>query len=261
MIQDIKLVIFSLCLQAAIGTMIFTMIAGKVNGKNDNKVPTILSASLSVIGFLAFVLYLGRPSFIFNAISQISHSWLSRELVASLLFIGLAIINVVVQYVKPTDKRFGWAASLVGLINVFSMIKVYTNTSRLSWQSMNTHIDFLATTVILGITILLITHFSDLDLKVKKQFGWIGIVAVTILGLTTVSNYLPHQTILWILVLQIILLIIGAGLLFVPLLTNQEGKTGTGGTVNVSLGAVSLCCGLIIGRYLFYAVLISATGI
>lgn len=261
MSQDIKLIIFSLCLQSAIGIMIFATISSKISKKNEYKVPAILSASLSVIGFLAFVFYLGRPIFIFNTLSQVSHSWLSRALLLSLVFIGLALINVVVQYVNPKDQRFSWIASTVGMFDIFCMVKVYTNTSRLGWQSVNTAIDFLATTVILGIAILLVASFNDLGTNVKKQFGWIGLAAVAILSLTTVLNYLPDQNTHWILVIQILLLIIGTILLFAPSLKKQGEKMGTGGIVFPSLGAASLCVSLIINRYFFYAVLITSNGL
>lgn len=263
MVQDVKLVIFSLGLQAAIGIMIAMMIAGKMNGRNEYKRASVASALLGTISLLAFVFYLGRPAFIFNAISQFSHSWLSRVLVFSLLFIGFAIIHAVVQYVNPAIKRFGWTAGAVGLIDVIFMANVYMSTSRPGWQSIVPLIDFLAVTMVLGIALFWTIQLSGTDIKNKKMYGLIGLSSAVILGVVTFLNYngfdTPNTGLL--LGLHLLLFLTGAVLLFIPSLKPTKEQTGSGRMSMVYIGTAALGGGLMVSRYLFYAVLITGSGL
>lgn len=263
MVQVVKLVIFSLGLQAAIGIMIAMMSVGKLNGRNDHKQASVASALLGSIGLLAFVFYLGRPAFIFNAISQFSHSWLSRVLVFSLLFIGLAIIHAVVQYVNPAIKRFGWAAGVVGLADVVFMANVYMSTGRPGWQSIVPLIDFLAVTMLLGIALLWAIQLSGADIKDQKTYGLIGLFSAVILGVVTFLNYnrfdAPNTGLL--LGLHLLLLLTGAVLLFIPSLKPAKEQMGSGGMARIYIGTAVLGGGLMVSRYLFYAVLINGSGL
>ncbi|SHN75842.1 dimethyl sulfoxide reductase anchor subunit family protein [Desulfitobacterium chlororespirans] len=263
MVQDVKLVIFSIGLQAAIGIMIAMMATVKMNGSNEYKQASVASALLGMIGFLAFAFYLGRPAFIFNAISQFSHSWLSRVLVFSLLFIGLAIIHAVVQYVNPSIKRFGWTAGVVGLIDVISMANVYMSTSRPGWQSIVPLIDFLAVTIILGVAFFLTIQSSGLAIKSQKMYGLIGLSSAVILGVVTFLNYNSFDTPNTVLLLGIHLLLFltGAVLLFIPSLKPTKEQTGSGRMSMVYIGTAALGGGLMVSRYLFYAVLITGSGL
>lgn len=263
MAQDVKLVIFSLSLQAAIGIMIAMMAAGKMNGSNEGKHASIASALLGMTGFLSFVFYLGRPAFIFNAISQFSHSWLSRVLVLSLLFIGLAIIHAVVQYVNPVVKRFGWAASVVGLIDVIFMANVYMSTSRPGWQNIFPLIDFTAATVALGIALFLAISFKGIALKTKKIYALIALFSVVILAAETFFIYtgLDVQNIGMLLGIHLLLLLAGAVLLFIPTLIPAKERTDSVKTGMSYIGALALSGGIIVSRYLFYTVLIAGSGL
>ncbi|WP_019850298.1 DmsC/YnfH family molybdoenzyme membrane anchor subunit [Desulfitobacterium sp. PCE1] len=263
MVQNVKLVIFSIGLQAAIGIMIAIMAARKTNGRTENKYASIASALLGVIGFLAFVFYLGRPASIFNAISQFSHSWLSRALVFSLLFIGLAIIHAVVQYVNPSVKRFGWAASAVGVIDVVFMANVYMSTSRPGWQSISPLIDFATATAILGLALFLAIQFSGIGIKTKKLYSLIALAGAIILGAETFLNYsgLGGQTPGLLLEVHLLLLLAGAALLLFASLKPAKEQAGSGKAGMAYLGALALSGGIMVSRYLFYAVPMTAKGL
>lgn len=263
MAQDLRLIIFSLALQAAIGTMIALMITGKLTGKYEYIGASIASAGLGIVGFLAFVLNLGRPSFIFNALSQFGHSWLSRELIFTLLFIGLALIHVVVQYVNPAIKRFGWSASVIGLLDILLMVAVYMSTSRLGWQGLTTLIDFAATSAILGAALFLSIHLKDIEAKAKKAHSLDGLASIAILAMTTVLIYtrLDTEKIGLSLGIHLLLLILGAVLLFIPSLKTANDKAGSFSTGRAYLGAVALVAGLVVSRYLFYVILVAGPGL
>lgn len=256
----LKLVVFSICTQAAIGTIVLVMIAENKSKENNFDAAMIMSAILSAIGFSAFLLYLGTPTFVFNALSQISHSWLSREILFTGTFIGLAIINVVTLYVNPQVKRFGWAASVIGVINIVVMVNVCRNTSVTTWKSMAVYADFFATSIILGIVALFVTSFVRLGSQ-RQVYSVIGLLAVAIQTATSIYygisfNSEPDSMVL----MTQCLLLIGGALLFLPQIKNWAKNSKLSRLSNY-ISIASLIAGLVVNRYLFYAFFMAAKGL
>src|SRR5699024_12773765 len=58
------------------------------------KLPLIIIGDLSIIGLAASFAHLGAPMNAFNTIRHIASSWMSREILVTGIFIGLAVLNV-----------------------------------------------------------------------------------------------------------------------------------------------------------------------
>lgn len=274
---EIALFIFSLCLQGAIGTMLFITLGKQLYKDKTFKTATITAAVLSVVGVLASLVHLGQPLLALNSLFRLGNSWLSNEVFSSGVFMGVAVLYALAIYFKPANlglhTGLRYAGSVVGLVAVFSMAKVYTFTSVAVWQGVNTFVDFYSTAVVLGILVLLVTGFKELKLVDKKVFGFIVLAAVIIqasvaipyaigLGLNGQAAQASAQILSGLgfaIGIKWFLLLGGAGSLL-WLVSQKSDESSKGFTVGslYALGAV-LVVGQLIGRYIFYAAFIAST--
>jgi DMSO reductase anchor subunit len=88
-------------------------------------------------------LHLGRPLHAWRAVVGLTHSWLSREVVAFGLFAGAALLGWL-------DPRAQAAAALLGLFAVGCSVMVYAATGRPAWSAPATGLRFFGTAAILG---------------------------------------------------------------------------------------------------------------
>lgn len=269
--EHLPLMLFSLCLQAAIGTMVFMMIVKLTQKEQEFKIAALTTAILSVVGVLASLIHLGTPTHALNSLLNLGSSWLSREVLFAGAFMGLAILYVILLYVKPAAKSvlhgIGWLASFVGLAEVFMMAKVYTSSSVVSWQGAVTYIEFFASMIVFGAAILFLTSAKSLDSKTKTYFA----ISVAVAVGAQVAFTLPHYINLGLMdgagtasaallsemsglvITQWLFLVLGAGFLLFSKI--QEGKINFTGYY---LTGTVLCLGLVIGRYLFYAISVAS---
>ncbi len=116
-----------------------------------------LAMGLAAVG--ASVLHLGRPGLCFRAVLGLSHSWLSREIVAFAVFGFLSLAHAVGVYLAdalwpsmaiPGNRWLGWAAAMAGVLAVVCSAMVYAATKREVWNGPGTTARFLGSTVLLG---------------------------------------------------------------------------------------------------------------
>lgn len=268
---ELPLIIFTLCMQAAIGILVFTMVLKRLQENQDYKLAALIATCLSIVGIIASLLHLGTPTLALNTLLNLGSSWLSLEILFSGGFTGLVVIYTILVYKKAEAKSFinivGWIASTVGFADVFIMAKVYLATSVNLWKSSNTLIEFYTTMIILGIAILLVTNVNNMNEKIRKYLAVCVFVAVAVqvafvipyymeLGLmggaaTASATILIEKKVL--IVGHWLLLILGSGILL--LLITTEGKSGLS-KYYVTVTAISI--GLIIGRYLFYVAMVAS---
>jgi len=256
-----KLVLFSLSIQAAIGAMAISMITGRRDKENVFKGSAVAAIILSLVGFWAFLMYLGTPANVFNAFSRLGHSWLSRQVLCSVLFICLAALNIVAVRVKPQVKRFGWAAVIVGVLNVFIMVMVGRISNVPLWDSLAVFVDFFARTMLLGIMVLFLLDYRKLKSGQVKACRVLGLVlTVILLGTSAFYVYgLGTEGSKEIFLGQIFLLA-GSLLLFAL----PGAKTGMSEIMHKGtqyLGAAALTGGLVVSRYMFYAIFMTIKGL
>lgn len=234
------------------------------------------AAGLSIVGVLASLAHLGQPLHALNSLLNLGSSWLSREVLFSGLFMGIAVLYALVQWYKSDALALSaglrWIGSGVGLIAVFSMGKLYTTSSVPVWQGINTFVDFYATTIAVGALLFLVLSLKELQGVDKKVYGFAVLAAVILqaavaipyaiaLGLggsaaqasaEILSGMSVMISLKWILVLG------GAVVLLWPTLQKSiktEGQSSI--LIYASLGA--LICGQFIGRYVFYAGMVAST--
>lgn len=268
--EHLALTLFSICLQAAIGIMVFVAAGRLMNKEGVFKNAMIAAAGLGMVGMLASLLHLGRPLSAFRALYQFGSSWLSREIWFTALFVGLTVLVVLLVLVKPQSKGAitgaAAAAAVVGLVDVAFMAAIYSTSSVPFWQGMATFVEFYAAAVSMGAIIFL--FLSIREVAAMKKFVALTVAVAVILQVAAVvpnlialsgSSSAAIQSSLAILggmaavsVLKWVFILAGA-VLVIWIAKDELSKPVT----NIVLGsAVLLLAGQAVGRYLFYAAMI-----
>jgi len=274
---ETALLIFSFCMQASIGVMLFITLGKQLYKDKQFSRAAIASAVLSVIGVIASLAHLGQPLSALNSLANVGSSWLSREVLSAGVFMGIAVLYALVQYFKSDSLSLStilrWAGSVIGLITVFSMGKLYTTASVPVWHGMNTFVDFYATTIAVGALIFLAIGLKELQNDDKRIFGFIILAAVILqasvampyaigLGLNGMAAQASSEILSrmsTVIGLKWLLILGGAGLLIWP--TIQKAGTTEGKSVSgiIYVAGAALVCGQLIGRYVFYAAMIATS--
>ena len=96
-VEDLKhwqLLVFTICVQAAIGIMLFAGTNHLCQDSASDKNAIAIAGALAIIGIVASFLHLGRPLRAMGAIVNLKTSWLSREILLTAVFTGLTVIIV-----------------------------------------------------------------------------------------------------------------------------------------------------------------------
>lgn len=274
--SETALLIFTLFLQAAIGSMMFITLGKLIYTDKQFKTAAFTTAGLSVIGVLASFIHLGQPLSALNSLSNLGSSWLSNEALLAGIFMGIAVLFALVQYSKPDNQSLNtalrWAGSIVGIVAVFAMGKVYTMSSVPVWQGVNTFVDFYATTIALGALVFLVSSRKELK-DVNKQIFPIIVLAAAVIqvavavpyafslgqnGMAAQASAQVISEMSGIVGLKWLLILGGAGLL---IWTANENSNKTGvksGAGLIYVAGAAVLVGEILGRYVFYASMIAS---
>lgn len=105
----------------------------------------VIRNQMMVIAFTAAVamagahLHLSKPFHSFLAVLNFKSSWLSREIVFSLIFILLTISLLYLMYFQPNRRRLvtnmGWLTILIGFVLIYCMARIYLIPTQVAWNS------------------------------------------------------------------------------------------------------------------------------
>ncbi len=274
--EQLSLVIFSVCIQAAIGIMLFTGIGRLLNKDSIFKNATLTAAILGIIGMSASLLHLGRPLGALRALNQFGSSWLSKEIWFTATFVGLTVVTAIIILYKAENKSAAtgltWLAAIVGIIDVFAMSSIYSTTSAPIWQGSSTLVEFYAATISMGAVLFLLLSFKEaLNMSKIVALAVTGIVVLQVAlvvpsliaagssssaalqqSLSILADMGLASSIKWIGILA------GTSMIL-WLAKGEEAKTYSS---LVTSGALLLLLGQAVGRYLFYAsVVITGIGL
>jgi anaerobic dimethyl sulfoxide reductase subunit C len=197
------LLIFTICMQAAIGGMVVLWFFQRILEKNGVdtfqvlRIPLIVIVILTFVGLGASFAHLGKPTHAFNAILGFGHSWMSREIVFTGCFIALTVLTVGLFFIQK--KMNPWlllVTALVGLVDVYAMAAIYSTTFVNGWDSANTFLSFYGTTFTLGAILMLslnATFIKNADVtknlfKISFSIAAVGI-AIQLVGLALLAAF------------------------------------------------------------------------
>lgn len=244
-----------------------------------------------VLGMLASFLHLGTPMNAWRTVARVSSSWLSREIFFGIVFAAFATLFVIMQWRKLSSFRVrnvvALLGALAGLALVVSMAMVYMIPIVPVWNSIYTPIAFLTTTFLLGVLAMgaaLVANYAYMKRKnpecadtqcqlLRDVLRGVALAAIILLGVQfvvlpvhlatlaatgsevaaqSIANIVGDYPVL--IVLQLVLMFLGAGLLalFVYQNASSAGRERVMGNLTYLAFALVLV-GEVLGRFLFYA--------
>lgn len=153
---------------------------------------------VNIIGSMLSLLHLGSPTGAYRAVLGISHSWLSREVVAFFLLNGVVVLWAAILFRfnqnRGLVKAISIVASIAGLAAILVSAQVYYQmASHPMWHSTVTHLSFIATALLLGfVTVSLMVAVNN-----PVDRGVIRRVPLFLLGGVMISLLLILAVVLW----------------------------------------------------------------
>jgi anaerobic dimethyl sulfoxide reductase subunit C (anchor subunit) len=153
-----------------------------------------VAGTLAVAALLSFF-HLGRPLRAPSALNNVRRSWLSREILAELVFGYLVVFSVFfvpqAGSPRPTQRILLVLASAAGLVFLFSMARIYMLATVPAWRSLYTPLSFFLSSVLLGPLAAVVAHRSLLDLdRSFLAFEYVAIIAAIVAVLLSVATML-----------------------------------------------------------------------
>lgn len=209
--KERSIITFTILCQTAVGAFLtlilmrFWLIAqvGKqvADGLSDPIFAGIII--ILIIGVLTSLLHLGNPQKAWRSLSNLKNSWLSREILFTLMFAisasvyaGLQILNLAPQSLQ---YLFEYLALICGLTLIYSMTHVYMLQTVPSWVNRRTWWSFITSSLLLGslfcCTIYIpnwinnpAAHLLDADLYLTLETPtlWVSFTALILIGIEIV---------------------------------------------------------------------------
>ena len=131
------------------------------------RVPILIILFTTLIATIGAHFHLSKPFFSLFALLNFSTSWLSREIVFTILFFlslaGLAYLAWFVEGRQTLKTALGWLAAGLGLVTVYCMARVYMLPSQIAWNTPVTIYSYFAETLFLGAISLSAILLMDLS--------------------------------------------------------------------------------------------------
>ncbi len=296
--REWALIIFTILAQMSVGGFLVMRVvhfyavrkAGAVEADRLIDRATLAMILILGLGLFASLFHLGDPLSSPRAITHVATSWLSREILLGVGFGVLGLVSAGMQWFKVGSfgvrNAVAWLASLVGLVLVYSMARVYMLPTQPGWNTLATPVSFYTTSLLLGSLALAVAFFINYMIVKRKnpectdcQFGmlksvlsWLSVVAIVMLGVefVIIPVYLATLaigggaglgtvdlmvgTFSVVLALRLALAFIGAGILglFLFQSAKQGDRLSKLGVITCSAFTLVLAAE-VLGRFLFYA--------
>ena len=284
LLHEWPLVLFTLMVQLAVGFHLALLASSTLLRARTPAVgpdpwtedPSLLVGSLMAAALAVSLLHLGAPTSAVHALSNLGTSWLSREILAVLVFLGFWGVSYWLRR-RPGSatwmvRGMAWLTAVAGLGLIGVMARIYMVPARPLWDHWLTAAGFLLTTLLLGAAAgAAYLERPPTGEAGAQEEGSPTVPALLAAGvaasLAQVGAALAHPVTLEITDspggmslagLRLLLLLGGASLLVVPLVRSSfpGGLPSRGGKQGGWTAAALLLLGVseVVGRALFYAV-------
>ncbi|MCC6190761.1 MAG: dimethyl sulfoxide reductase anchor subunit [Anaerolineales bacterium] len=298
-VREWALIIFTLLAQLAVGSFAVLGVvhffavraAGEAQADRLSDRALLAIGPVLVLGLVASLFHLGTPVNAYRAVANLGTSWLSREILASVLFTlaGAAFAFMQWRKIGSFGLRTGVAvaAAVIGLFLVYSMSMVYQLPTQPAWNTLATPIAFFVTTLLLGVLAVGVAFVVNYALVQRQEPGcaeaqcqllrgalrWMALAAVLLLGVEMVAAPLQVAYLAaapeaaarasagrmfgefgLLFGLRLLLAFVGAGVLGLFLYQNAQSPGRERVLASVVYAAFALVLvSEVLGRYIFYA--------
>jgi anaerobic dimethyl sulfoxide reductase subunit C (anchor subunit) len=297
-VREWALPVYTILMQLAVGAFFVLWLIRHLAGPkfSAREIDRIISNPILVIAFTAAVamggahFHLSKPFHSFLAVLNFKTSWLSREIVFTVLFFLTTMSVVYLTYFQTHRRRLitvlGWLAILFGITLIYCMARIYLIPTQVAWNSTSVIVSFYVTSLMLGgMTIasllMLDLKFSEIknadDVELRSQVirhscGGLTALNVLLVVASLVIIYVQIQLLargdliartslnllfglyLPLFLLRLAVLIYASGsLVFSVARMYRRHSIPQSLMMPVYLSTLMILVGEIIGRFLFYA--------
>jgi anaerobic dimethyl sulfoxide reductase subunit C len=298
-VREWALPVYTILMQLSVGTLLLLWIVraihisrfGQMAVGQVARIPLTIIFLTTSVAMVGSHFHLSKPFRSFLAVLNFRTSWLSREIVFTLLFflsVGcLALLHWLGDNRNKLKSILGWLGVGFGLVLVYCMSQIYLLPTQSAWNSQFTVISFFLTMLFLGClalpAILLIDFSFSAELALKRidersplirnvlvgctitaVVAWLGMVAITAQQIQILragdpwaqtSFELVTTLYLPLVVMRLALPLIGIVWLVVSVAkTLGQNISIKELTTPVYISCIFVLVGEILGRFLFYAV-------
>ena len=251
-----SLVFFTVLTQWAIGCVLALSLYRSISAESSRKYSLRIALVIWAICSLGSVLslaHLGDPLVAYNAIRGLASSWLSREVVAFSVINGFMTLWMLTHLVKGKENLQQPLGILTGLLGLCAIIMsgqiYYVIEHQPTWHTSLTHISFVSTALLLGLTSLItIMRFSGENIPSLYRYLLGASVLLIFAIIVNASQIAVRETISSLIWFRVGASVLGGCLLF--MMADNIMKRSTWSVLAVGLLIVA---GEIAGRMMFYS--------
>jgi anaerobic dimethyl sulfoxide reductase subunit C (anchor subunit) len=212
-VREWALIAFTILLQLSVGAFVvlgaihfFAMRqAGEEQADRLSDRALLAIGPVLVLGLVASLFHLGNPLNAYRAVANLGSSWLSREILASVLFTGVGGLFAIMQWRKfstfAVRSVIALIAAVIGLFAIYSMGQVYLLPLQPAWNTVATPVQFFATTLLLGILAVgaaFVANYAYVQRQtpgcaemqcqlLRSSLRWFAVGSIVLLGIELVT--------------------------------------------------------------------------
>jgi len=192
--EDLSLVGFTLAIQMAVGLLAVAavfegwLVLSNHQGQNWAVLISVMKTVfvLLIVGNLAAAFHLSNLKNAMHSLRNLKSSWLSREVLLTIILTGLVILITPVAIFQlvtlPVFLSAIAVSAVIGIVLLFAMSKVYMLRTVATWNRLTTPLDFVIAASLLGLS----TYIS---IKVSILPSFIPSINPGVLILTFISFF------------------------------------------------------------------------
>ncbi|GJM42440.1 MAG: DMSO reductase subunit C [Ardenticatenaceae bacterium] len=215
-VREWALPVYTILMQLAVGSLLTLWLMRAAVRQRYGRSATDLVMRLPILAICLTILtaivgahfHLSQSYFSLLAVLNWRTSWLSREVIFTILFFASATSLAYLLWFKNGQARLitslGWVSLTAGGLVVYSMSKIYLLPTQASWNTPLTLYAFFLTTLLLGVTAVSVLLVMDLNLSevaggaetavrrqlIQKSFVWLAATAFFVAGVILALNLL-----------------------------------------------------------------------
>ena len=297
-VREWALPVYTILMQVATGSLLSLWLIrwaaerryGPALAERMVRIPLLAILVTVVVAIAGSHFHLSRPHLSLLAMSNFRHSWLSREVLFTIVFLlsvaGLSYLYWLGNGYRRLKTGIAWLGIGAGLASVYCMAMLYLLPAQTMWHSPLTVVSFLVSVLVLGTTAVSVMIVMELKLSeiadmaqtaprrqiISQTFIWLAVVA-GLAALTTllinlilivslrqgdVSALISLDLLLGLyrplLILRYLTLFAGAGwFAATAFLVYRNATRNLVLTTPVYLSCLLVMISEILGRFLFYA--------
>jgi len=214
-VREWALPVYTIMIQIATGILIMLWIIRSLNSSKfarddmDQMVgnPITIVLLTIIIAIIGAHFHLSKPHLSILAVSNFRSSWLSREIVFTILFsiaVGsLWTLRRIKSKHQSLETFIGWFSIVTGSACIYCMARIYLLPTQVAWNSPLTIAYYVVTTLLLGAMAMAALLIMDLKLAevrkldipktrgtiIQKSLIWLAIIAVAMAIMEIILNF------------------------------------------------------------------------